>query len=312
MPDTLVEIWQANACGRYIHTRRSASGAARSEFHRRGPHRHRQRRLLPVRHRQAGRLSVGQSPQCLAAGPHPFLGVRPFVPVAAGDADVFSGRLLFPFDPIFNSVTDEKARARMVSSFDLDNTMPDWALCYPLRHRAARPRGHADGDEIDETNVRKITPSQTVGPFFAYGLTPRAAPMGPDGPMLEGNRHRQSGDAGRDRRANPYRGPGVRRRRYADQRRMMEIWQADAQGRYADPRDNRALPNAKFKGFGRSATDKDGDLRLRHHQAGPVPDPTARRRRRISWSASSPAACCGRSTRGIISPTRRPTPPIRS
>jgi len=37
---------------------------------------------------------------------------------------------LFPFDPIFNAVTDEKARGRMVSSFDLDNTQPEWALCY--------------------------------------------------------------------------------------------------------------------------------------------------------------------------------------
>jgi protocatechuate 3,4-dioxygenase beta subunit len=27
-------------------------------------------------------------------------------------------------------VTDEKARDRMISAFDLENTMPDWALCY--------------------------------------------------------------------------------------------------------------------------------------------------------------------------------------
>jgi protocatechuate 3,4-dioxygenase beta subunit len=27
-------------------------------------------------------------------------------------------------------VTDEKARARMVSTFDLENTIPDWALCF--------------------------------------------------------------------------------------------------------------------------------------------------------------------------------------
>jgi protocatechuate 3,4-dioxygenase beta subunit len=42
----------------------------------------------------------------------------------------FPGDPLFAFDPIFNSVTDGKARARMISSFDLDNTKPDWALCY--------------------------------------------------------------------------------------------------------------------------------------------------------------------------------------
>jgi protocatechuate 3,4-dioxygenase beta subunit len=50
---------------------------------------------------------------------------------------------LFEFDPIFNSVPDEKARMRMVSSFDLDSTQPDWALAYRfnivLRGRNATP-----------------------------------------------------------------------------------------------------------------------------------------------------------------------------
>ena len=41
VPNTLVEIWQANAAGRYIHTRRPAPCAARSQFHRRRPRRHR-------------------------------------------------------------------------------------------------------------------------------------------------------------------------------------------------------------------------------------------------------------------------------
>jgi protocatechuate 3,4-dioxygenase, beta subunit len=55
----------------------------------------------------------------------------------------FPGDPLFPFDPIFNSVTDEKARNRMISSFDLENTQPEWALCYRfdivLRGRNATP-----------------------------------------------------------------------------------------------------------------------------------------------------------------------------
>ena len=38
VPDTLVEIWQANAAGRYRHRARPASRAARSELHRRRPH----------------------------------------------------------------------------------------------------------------------------------------------------------------------------------------------------------------------------------------------------------------------------------
>jgi len=56
----------------------------------------------------------------------------------------FPGDPLFPFDPIFNSVTDEKSRQRMISTFDLENTIPDWALCFRfdivLRGREATPQ----------------------------------------------------------------------------------------------------------------------------------------------------------------------------
>ena len=55
----------------------------------------------------------------------------------------FPGDPLFPFDPIFNSVPDANARERMISSFDLENTQPEWALCYRfnivLRGRNATP-----------------------------------------------------------------------------------------------------------------------------------------------------------------------------
>src|SRR5207237_8952347 len=42
----------------------------------------------------------------------------------------FPGDPLFEFDPIFESVADEKARMRMVSAFDLATTIPNWALAY--------------------------------------------------------------------------------------------------------------------------------------------------------------------------------------
>ncbi len=42
----------------------------------------------------------------------------------------FPGDPLFEFDPIFNSIPDEKARERLVSRFDLDLTQPEWALGY--------------------------------------------------------------------------------------------------------------------------------------------------------------------------------------
>jgi protocatechuate 3,4-dioxygenase alpha subunit len=56
---------------------------------------------------------------------------------------------------------------------------------------------------------------------------------------------------------------------------LIEIWQANAAGRYADPSDPRrelALdPN--FMGFGRGATDKTGGYRFRTIRPGRVPGP---------------------------------------
>jgi protocatechuate 3,4-dioxygenase alpha subunit len=54
---------------------------------------------------------------------------------------------------------------------------------------------------------------------------------------------------------------------------MLEIWQADAQGRFADPKDKRALPNAAFRGFGRCGTDGNGDYAFDTIKPGAVPDP---------------------------------------
>jgi protocatechuate 3,4-dioxygenase alpha subunit len=54
---------------------------------------------------------------------------------------------------------------------------------------------------------------------------------------------------------------------------MLEIWQADAQGRFADPQDKRALPNATFRGFGRCGTDPNGGYAFDTIKPGSVPDP---------------------------------------
>jgi protocatechuate 3,4-dioxygenase alpha subunit len=120
-----------------------------------------------------------------------------------------------------------------------------------------------------------ITPSQTVGPFFAYGLTPKGrCQWDPNGsyswkntvtdnlvtPDATGTRIRIEGRV--------IDGDGK-----AINDAMLEIWQADGQGRYANPRDNRALPNTQFKGFGRSATDKEGVYSFDTIKPGPVPGP---------------------------------------
>ena len=111
-----------------------------------------------------------------------------------------------------------------------------------------------------------ITPSQTVGPFFAYGLAPHnRCDWKPSRTRLEGN-HGATCHAGRHGHADPHRGPRARRRRQADQRRHGRNL-AGRRARPLRPSPREAAAESVFKGFGRSATDKDGRLQLPHHQA---------------------------------------------
>ncbi len=100
------------------------------------------------------------------------------------------------------------------------------------------------------------TPSQTAGPFFAYGLTPGqyGYPFAAfaDGTMadetIEGERVRLVGRI--------LDGDGA-----AIPDAMVEVWQADAQGRYAHPADGRGT-NTGFTGFGRFGTGTDPQSRF--------------------------------------------------
>jgi protocatechuate 3,4-dioxygenase, alpha subunit len=111
-----------------------------------------------------------------------------------------------------------------------------------------------------------ITPSQTVGPYFHYGLTPHdydfSVVFGDNlvTPDASGERIRIEG------RVIDGDGQGI-----SDS--LVEIWQADSAGRYAHPADRRALPNASFKGFGRCDTDKNGGYHFDTIKPGPVPGP---------------------------------------
>lgn len=115
--------------------------------------------------------------------------------------------------------------------------------------------------------MSNITPSQTVGPYFKYGLTPGNDYAWNDAfsndlvaPDVSGERIRVVGQV--------FDGEG---KVIPDS--MLEIWQADAQGRFADPQDERAAPNAPFKGFGRCGADANGGFEFRTIKPGPVPGP---------------------------------------
>ena len=143
VPNALIELWQANACGRYIHVwdqhpaplDPNFTGAGRTITDQNGYY-----KFITVKpgaypwgnHHNAWRPNHIH----FSVFGHSFLS-------RLVTQMYFPGDYLFPYDPIFNSVTDEKARNRMVSTFDLENTIPDWALCFRwdivLRGREATP-----------------------------------------------------------------------------------------------------------------------------------------------------------------------------
>jgi protocatechuate 3,4-dioxygenase alpha subunit len=127
--------------------------------------------------------------------------------------------------------------------------------------------------------MSEITPSQTIGPFFAYGLTPDGrAKWDPNGtyswkeavgdnlitPDAAGQKIRIEGSV-LDGDGKPINDA------------MIEIWQADAQGRYAHARGEKPRPNVKFTGFGRSATDKSGVFSFDTIKPGAVAGPNGAR-----------------------------------
>ncbi|MEH2512683.1 protocatechuate 3,4-dioxygenase beta subunit [Nitrobacteraceae bacterium AZCC 1564] len=143
VPNTLLEIWQANACGRYIHVvdqhpaplDPNFTGAGRTKTDASGYY-----RFITIK---PGAYPWGNHPNAWRpAHIHFSLFGHSFISRLVTQM-YFPGDPLFAYDPIFNSVTDEKARMRMVSSFDLEHTKPDWALCYRfdivLRGRNATP-----------------------------------------------------------------------------------------------------------------------------------------------------------------------------
>lgn len=111
-----------------------------------------------------------------------------------------------------------------------------------------------------------LTPSQTVGPFFHYGLTPGAAyahvPVSAHPHLVEPEASGRIVVTGQvfDGAGAPV--PDA----------MIEIWQADAEGRYAPSRTSNS-----FRGFGRSDTGADGTYRFETVKPGQVAGPGGQR-----------------------------------
>src|SRR5262245_61683780 len=126
----LVEVWQANASGRYRHETDdhdlpldpNFTGAGRCLTDDEGRY-----RFVTVK---PGSYPWPNHPNAWRPQHIHFSLFGRAPPDRLFNQMYFPGDPLFPYDPIFNSIRDERDRARLVSSFDLELTIPDWALGY--------------------------------------------------------------------------------------------------------------------------------------------------------------------------------------
>jgi protocatechuate 3,4-dioxygenase, beta subunit len=143
IPGVLIEIWQANAAGRYNHRvdqhdapiDPNFTGAGRVLSDAEG--RYRFMTIRPGEYPWRNHYNAWRP-----AHIHFSLFGRAIVQRLITQM-YFPGDPLLEYDPMFMCVADEKARARLISAFDWETTMPEYALGYRfdivLRGREATP-----------------------------------------------------------------------------------------------------------------------------------------------------------------------------
>jgi protocatechuate 3,4-dioxygenase beta subunit len=130
VPGTMIEIWQANAAGRYNHPRDQHDAPLDPHFKGEG--------------RVFSDAEGWYQFTSIKPGSYPwrnhFNAWRPnhihFSLFGAGFASRLITQMYFPgdplleLDPIFHSVPDEQARQHLIAKFDIEITRPEWALGY--------------------------------------------------------------------------------------------------------------------------------------------------------------------------------------
>jgi protocatechuate 3,4-dioxygenase, beta subunit len=141
--NSLIEIWQANAGGRYRHQGDQHPAALDPNFSGGG------RCMTDDDGRyefvtiKPGAYPWQNNPNAWRSRHIHFSLFGPAFATRLITQMFFPGDPLFFQDPIFNSVRDEKARDRMICAYDHDRTVEEWALGYSydivLRGREATP-----------------------------------------------------------------------------------------------------------------------------------------------------------------------------
>ncbi len=144
VPQTLVEIWQANAAGRYAHGVDNHAAALDPNFSGTGraitdaEGRYRFLTIMPGRYPFQNHYNAWRP-----AHVH-FSLLGPNFLTRLVTQMFFPGDPLQAFDPIYQGVP-EQARDRVVAAFDIDTTEPEWSLAFKfdlvLRGRRSTPFG---------------------------------------------------------------------------------------------------------------------------------------------------------------------------
>ena len=143
VPDVLVEIWQANACGRYVHIvdRHPApldpnfTGAGQVVTGADGEY-----RFLTIK---PGAYPWRNTPNAWRPAHIHFSVFGPGFATRLVTQMYFPGDPLLAYDPIFQSTADSAARERLICAYEPELSEPEWALGYRfdlvLRGREATP-----------------------------------------------------------------------------------------------------------------------------------------------------------------------------
>ncbi len=140
VPNALIEVWQANAAGRYFHTvdRHNApldpnfTGTGRCITDQNGEY-----RFTSIR---PGAYPWRNHPNAWRPSHIHFsvIGVN-FLQRLVTQM-YFPGDPLLPIDPIFNGVPDEQGRQLLIAKYDHDLTQPEFALGYRFNITVCGPR----------------------------------------------------------------------------------------------------------------------------------------------------------------------------
>lgn len=130
VPHTLVEVWQANAAGRYLHKNDQHDAPLDPNFTGRGhvlTDEEGRYRLVTIR---PGAYPWSNHHNAWRPAHIHFSVFGPAFATRLVTQMYFPGDALLPFDPIFNCTADEQARNRLISLFDWETTLPEQALGY--------------------------------------------------------------------------------------------------------------------------------------------------------------------------------------